>query len=163
MSVTTYIALGSNLDKPKQQLKSAITALKSLPDSRFLKVSPFYRTEPVGPAGQPDYINAAAAIETTLSPTALLDALQAIENDQGRVRSIHWGARVLDLDILLYGNEIIATERLTIPHKEMSWRHFALLPLTDIAPNLTLPTGQSLRKLLQGIDRNGIERLRDTG
>ena len=162
MSVTTYIALGSNLDQPKQQLNSAITALKNLPDSRFLKASHFYRTEPVGPAGQPDYINAAAAIETTLSPIALLDALQAIESDQGRVRSIHWGSRVLDLDILLYGNEIIATERLTIPHKEMSWRHFVLVPMTDIAPNLTLPTGQSLRKLLQGIDRNGIERLRDT-
>ncbi|WP_211825440.1 2-amino-4-hydroxy-6-hydroxymethyldihydropteridine diphosphokinase [Kistimonas asteriae] len=162
MSVTAYIALGSNLDEPEQQLYSAVAALKNLPESRLLAISPFYRTDPVGPAGQPDYINAVAAIETSLTPIALLDALQAIEKGHGRVRTVRWGARVLDLDILLYGHEIIESERLTVPHRDMSWRNFVLIPLADIAPDITLPTGQSLKKLLQNIDRKGIERLSDS-
>ncbi|OQX39531.1 MAG: 2-amino-4-hydroxy-6-hydroxymethyldihydropteridine diphosphokinase [Oceanospirillales bacterium LUC14_002_19_P2] len=162
MSVTAYIALGSNLDEPEQQLHSAVAALEQLPKSKLLTVSPYYQTAPVGPAGQPDYINAAAAIETTLSPIELLDALQAIENSHGRVRTIRWGSRVLDLDILLYGDETIESERLTVPHREMSWRNFVLIPLADIAPDITLPTGQSIKKLLQSIDRKGIERLSDS-
>ncbi|MCK5895027.1 MAG: 2-amino-4-hydroxy-6-hydroxymethyldihydropteridine diphosphokinase [Endozoicomonadaceae bacterium] len=161
MFVTSYIALGSNLDEPERQLHRANTTLKSLPGSHFLKASHFYRTDPVGPVGQPDYVNAVVAIETVLSPIALLDALQAIENDHGRVRSLRWGARALDLDILLYGNEIIETERLTIPHKEMLWRNFVLIPLADIALDITLPTGQSLKNIIQDINGNGVERLSD--
>ena len=162
MSVTAYIALGSNLEEPGQQLHNAVIALKNLPHSCLLTTSPFYRTTPVGPAGQPDYINAVAALETSLAPIDLLDALQAIENSHGRIRTIHWGARVLDLDILLYGHEIIESERLTIPHKDMSWRNFVLIPLADIAPDIIFPTGQILEKLLQNTDMKGIERLGDS-
>lgn len=114
---TVYIALGSNLNNPLEQLKQAVENLKKFAIN--LKVSPFYGSKPVGPQDQPDYVNAVAKFETELSPIELLDKLQSIENQQGRVRLRRWGERTLDLDIVLYGNEQIHSKRLIVPHIEM--------------------------------------------
>lgn len=142
-----YIALGSNLHTPREQLKRALNALAQLPQTQLMAVSSFYRSKPLGPQDQPDYLNAAVEISTALSPFALLDELQRIENEQGRVRLRRWGERTLDLDILLYGDEIIQTERLTVPHYDMHNREFVIIPLAEIAPNLILPNGQKLAEL----------------
>lgn len=142
-----YIALGSNLHTPREQLKRALKALAQLPQTQLMAVSSFYRSKPLGPQDQPDYLNAAVEISTALSPLALLDELQRIENEQGRVRLRRWGERTLDLDILLYGDEIIQTERLTVPHYDMHNREFVIVPLAEIAPNLILPNGQKLAEL----------------
>ena len=142
-----YIALGSNLHTPREQLKRSLNALAQLPQTQLMAVSSFYRSKPLGPQDQPDYLNAAVEISTALSPLALLDELQRIENEQGRVRLRRWGERTLDLDILLYGDEIIQTERLTVPHYDMHNREFVIVPLAEIAPNLILPNGQKLAEL----------------
>lgn len=142
-----YIALGSNLHTPLEQLKRALNALAQLPQTQLMAVSSFYRSKPLGPQDQPDYLNAVVEISTALSPLALLDELQRIENEQGRVRLRRWGERTLDLDILLYGDEIIQTERLTVPHYDMHNREFVIVPLAEIAPNLILPNGQKLAEL----------------
>ena len=142
-----YIALGSNLYTPLEQLKRALNALAQLPQTQLMAVSSFYRSKPLGPQDQPDYLNAAVEISTALSPLALLDELQRIENEQGRVRLRRWGERTLDLDILLYGDEIIQSERLTVPHYDMHNREFVIVPLAEIAPNLILPNGQKLAEL----------------
>jgi len=152
-----YIAVGSNLSDPVQQAKQAIDALKKLPDSQFIQASSLYSSKPMGPEDQPDYINAVVQIETKLSPTELLDQTQRIELEHGRVRKDErWGPRTLDLDILLYGEEIIETERLTVPHYGMKTREFVLYPLAEITPNLILPDGSKLQVLLQSVARNGL-------
>ena len=144
-----YIALGSNLNMPIQQLKLAIQAIAGLPDTEIKKVSSFYQSQPLGPQDQPDYVNAVACLETGLSPLALLDALQNIENGQGRIRLRRWGERTLDLDILLYGNQIIHNERLTVPHYDMQNREFVIVPLYEISPELILPDGVPQQQLVK--------------
>ncbi|PLN14218.1 2-amino-4-hydroxy-6-hydroxymethyldihydropteridine diphosphokinase, partial [Klebsiella pneumoniae] len=112
-----YIALGSNLASPLEQVQAAIRALGEIPHSRVVAVSSFYRTPPLGPQDQPDYLNAAVALETALPPETLLDHTQRIELQQGRVRKAErWGPRTLDLDIMLFGDAVINSERLTVPH-----------------------------------------------
>ena len=143
-----YIALGSNLAEPVQQLNEALNSLKNLPHSTLMAVSSFYQSQPLGPQDQPDYVNAVACLETELAPIPLLDALQQIENQQGRVRVRRWGERTLDLDILLYNNEIIQSERLVVPHYDMHNREFVIVPLYEIAPTLVLPNGVSLQQLM---------------
>ena len=144
-----YIALGSNLANPQAQLTAALQALNALSDSRLTAVSSFYQSKPLGPQDQPDYVNAVACLETSLAPLALLDELQRIEHEQGRVRLRRWGERTLDLDILLYADHIIQSERLTVPHYDMHQREFVIIPLTEIAPHLVLPNGQSIQTLAQ--------------
>jgi 2-amino-4-hydroxy-6-hydroxymethyldihydropteridine diphosphokinase len=151
-----YIAIGSNLADPVAQAQSAITALKNLTASSWVCTSSLYASKPMGHQQQPDYINAVACIDTTLAPLALLDALQQIENEQGRIREERWGARTLDLDILLYGNEVITTPRLTIPHYGMKTREFVLYPLAEIAPLLRLPCGTALQDLLLQCPQNDL-------
>jgi len=144
-----YIALGSNLASPLTQVNAAIAALGTLPDSRIVAVSGFYRTPPLGPQDQPDYLNAAVALETSLAPESLLDHTQRIELDQGRVRKAErWGPRTLDLDIMLFGDETLATQRLTVPHYDMKNRGFMLWPLFEIAPELRFPDGETLASVL---------------
>ncbi|MDU5453882.1 2-amino-4-hydroxy-6-hydroxymethyldihydropteridine diphosphokinase [Pseudescherichia vulneris] len=144
-----YIALGSNLASPLTQVNAAIAALGNIPDSRIVAVSGLYRTPPLGPQDQPDYLNAAVALETSLAPEALLDHTQRIELDQGRVRKAErWGPRTLDLDIMLFGNETLATPRLTVPHYDMKNRGFMLWPLFEIAPELHFPDGETLASVL---------------
>ncbi|WP_194437983.1 2-amino-4-hydroxy-6-hydroxymethyldihydropteridine diphosphokinase [Vibrio fluminensis] len=155
--ITAYIAVGSNLADPVTQANAAIDALKLLPSSEFMQASQLYSSTPMGPQDQPDYINAVVAIKTELTPLELLDCTQAIELEQGRVRKDErWGPRTLDLDIILYGNEVIDSERLTVPHYGMREREFVLYPLAEIAPNLTLPDGTELTQLLNQVDRNGL-------
>ncbi|KXO13977.1 2-amino-4-hydroxy-6-hydroxymethyldihydropteridine pyrophosphokinase [Moritella sp. JT01] len=151
-----YIAIGSNLADPVAQAKEAITTLEALTESRFISVSSLYASKPMGPQEQPDYINAVACVDTRLAPIELLDALQQIENEQGRVRKEHWGARTLDLDILLYGDDIMSTPRLTVPHYGMKEREFVLYPLAEIAPQLQLPCGQVLSDFLKACPRNDL-------
>ncbi|HDL5118045.1 TPA: 2-amino-4-hydroxy-6-hydroxymethyldihydropteridine diphosphokinase [Mannheimia haemolytica] len=139
---TVYIALGSNLENPLEQLKQAVEKLKKFANE--FEISPFYGSKPVGPQDQPDYVNAVAKFSTDLSPTALLDKLQSIEHEQGRVRVRRWGERTLDLDIILYGNQQIQTERLNVPHIEMKNREFVIVPMFDLTPDLVLPTGEKL-------------------
>ncbi|MFO1371104.1 MAG: 2-amino-4-hydroxy-6-hydroxymethyldihydropteridine diphosphokinase [Candidatus Competibacteraceae bacterium] len=130
MSARAYIGIGSNLDNPVTQVRWAFTALNALPASHCIAQSPLYRTAPVGgPPGQPDYINAVAALDTTLAPDAMLMALQMLEATRGRVRAVRWGPRILDLDLLLYDQFQRDDARLTLPHPRLHERAFVLYPL----------------------------------
>lgn len=155
-----YIGLGSNLADPAEQLRDAIKAMARLPQSSLSGVSSFYVSDSLL-AGQPRYTNAVAAIDTSLPPLTLLDALQAIENDQGRERLERWGPRTLDLDILLFGNRLIDEPRLKVPHYQMQERAFVLYPLAELAPGLTFADGRRLDDLLAGCPFEGLERLPD--
>ncbi|GAB3370843.1 2-amino-4-hydroxy-6-hydroxymethyldihydropteridine diphosphokinase [Azotobacter armeniacus] len=157
-----YIGLGSNLAGPTEQLRAALAALQALPRTRLVAVSSLYDSEPLGPADQPCYVNAVAALDSTLEPLELLDALQAIEREQGRVRKAErWGARTLDLDILLFGNRQLHGERLTVPHYHLQARPFVLYPLAEIAPGLRLPDGRPLDELLAACPLQGLRRRAD--
>lgn len=160
-----YIGLGSNLSDPQQQIINALTALENIEQSQLVAVSSLYYSRPMGPQDQPDYMNAVAALNTSLSPIELLNNLQSIEKNAGRERKGNrWGARILDLDILLFGQEIINNERLIIPHYGLTLREFVLIPLNEIAPQLKLPDGKSISLLASIIDINGLKvhsKLRD--
>jgi 2-amino-4-hydroxy-6-hydroxymethyldihydropteridine diphosphokinase len=134
-----YIGLGSNMQSPKQQIKSAIKSISEIPEIQVLKVSSLYKSKPVGPQGQNDYINAVIKIETEFMPLELLDCMQDIENQHGRIRKEHWGPRILDLDILIFGKKIIQDKKLTIPHPEIEKRPFVLVPLAEIDSNCSIP------------------------
>jgi 2-amino-4-hydroxy-6-hydroxymethyldihydropteridine diphosphokinase len=152
-----FIGLGSNLQNPAQQLESALKALASTEGVMHVTASPFYRSVAIGPGDQPDYVNAVAAINTSLSPIALLEALQAIEQSHGRVRgALRWTARTLDLDLLLFDDVVIESERLTVPHPHMAERNFVLRPLWDLAPDLSLPDGRAIANLLTACGDDGI-------
>lgn len=138
--VPAYIGLGSNLSDPVRQVRGALTALGRLPDSCLVAVSRLYRNPPMGPAEQPDYVNAVARLDTRLSPRALLQALLAIEEAQGRVRGTErWGPRTLDLDLLVYGALELREPGLVVPHPGVPERSFVLYPLHEIAPELHIP------------------------
>ncbi|MCW8194972.1 2-amino-4-hydroxy-6-hydroxymethyldihydropteridine diphosphokinase [Proteobacteria bacterium 005FR1] len=155
-----YVALGSNLDKPRQQVERGLQALTDLPATRLRARSGWYQSEAVGPGPQPDYINGVVLLETALTPEALIGHLQQIETAQGRERRVRWAARTLDLDILLYGDRVIATEQLQIPHPRLGERNFVLYPLADISPDLILPNGTPLASLLRRCPRGGLRRVR---
>lgn len=155
--VTAYIGLGSNLDDPVLHVTRAYDDLKKVPSINSLRHSKLYISTPVGPAGQSDYINAAAAISTRLMPNELLRRLQAIEDAHGRRRTVHWGSRSLDLDILLYGDQLIDTDTLTIPHPRLHERVFVLYPLREVAPDdLCIPGKGLLTSLLLNCPPKGI-------
>jgi 2-amino-4-hydroxy-6-hydroxymethyldihydropteridine diphosphokinase len=159
--IRAYIGLGGNLDRPAERIRRARSAIMAAPGIREAAFSGLYRSAPMGPADQPDYVNAVMAVDTTLAPLQLLDALQAIETAFGRVRlGERWGPRTLDLDILLYGAEVIASERLTVPHPGLAQREFVLYPLAEIAPGLTLPVG-SLDELVRRCPRRGLAVMED--
>lgn len=155
-----YIGLGSNLQTPEQQLRDALQALSQLPQSTLHGVSSLYSSDPLGPPDQPRYVNAVAALDTSLSPLELLDALQKIELEQGRVRKAErWGPRTLDLDILLFGQQTIDVPRLQVPHYHMHARPFVLYPLHELAGNLQLPDGRPLQALLDACPACGLQPL----
>lgn len=160
--VSAYIGLGSNLAgdlaNPLAQIKLALRELANLPQSKLIASSPRYRSLAVGPQ-QPDYINAVACIQTSLSPLALLDQLQALEQQHARVRLEHWGPRTLDLDLLLYANDVIDLPRLQVPHPYLRQRNFVLYPLAAITPDLVLPCGTALASLLHHCPPDGLTRL----
>jgi 2-amino-4-hydroxy-6-hydroxymethyldihydropteridine diphosphokinase len=153
-----YVGLGSNLSDPEKQIKHAVALLSHIKNTKLSDLSSLYFSRPMGPQDQPDYMNAVAALQTELSPLELLDELQAVENKAGRVRKDNrWGARILDLDILLFDNDIINHQRLTVPHYGLELREFVLLPLAEISPELMLPNGKSILALSQDIDTNGLK------
>lgn len=143
MTITTYIGLGSNLGDSRQILSEAIAKLKTL---GMVKVSRLYQSPPMGPQDQPNYLNAVAELNTDFAPLDLLDHLQRFEQEAGRVRLRRWGERTLDLDLLIYGNEKIHNERLTVPHIGILQRDFVVIPLLDLDADLQL-NGQPLKDL----------------
>lgn len=154
-TATAYIGLGANLGDAAQTLRQALAALAGLPSVHLRQVASFYRTAPIDSSG-PDYINTVARLDTELSPWALLDALQAIENQYGRTRPYRNAPRTLDLDILLYDRQRIDDARLTLPHPRMHERAFVLAPLLELAPGLRLAQGEAaqlLRGLAQAIEK----------
>ena len=156
---TAYLGLGSNLDDPAQQLRLAVRALAALPESELQALSPVYRSAAVGPGEQPDYLNAAARLQTDLAPQGLLADLQRIEDAQGRVRTERWAARTIDLDLLLYGDLEIQSETLSLPHPRMGEREFVLVPLRDVSDtNLVLPDGSDLDTLLLQLPGSSLSR-----
>ncbi|MFA7903683.1 2-amino-4-hydroxy-6-hydroxymethyldihydropteridine diphosphokinase [Pseudomonas aeruginosa] len=159
MSIRVYVGLGSNLDAPAEQLRSALDALDQVQATRLVAASALYTSDSLLP-GQPRYTNAVAALESALAPLDLLDALQAIENDQGRVRKERWGPRTLDLDILLYGDQVLDLPRLQVPHYHMHARPFVLYPLAELVPaDFRLADGRQLSQLLAACPYIGLERL----
>jgi 2-amino-4-hydroxy-6-hydroxymethyldihydropteridine diphosphokinase len=150
MSTRALIGLGSNLGDRTGALDLAVAALAQADGIVVQKVSRYHETRPVGgPEGQGDYLNAAVAIETTLDPLALLHTLQAIERQAGRVRTVRWGPRTLDLDLLLFGDRVIQTDELQVPHPRMAERLFVLAPLAEIAEEDVDPvTGRTIAELL---------------
>lgn len=159
--VVAWIGLGSNLNDPARQVNTALAELDRLPQSRLLACSGLYRSAPMGPQDQPDYINAVAGLVTALQASALLDALQAIEQAHRRVRGEHWGPRTLDLDILLYGADRIDTPALKVPHPGMADRNFVLLPLAEVVPQLMVPGLGDIEALCHAVGDSGLERIGD--
>lgn len=155
-----YIALGSNLDNPREQVILALDTLSKSKNIQLTAQSSLYQSKPVGPQDQNDFINAVCKITTGLPPLKLLDKLQKIEKQQGRIRkNVQWGPRTLDLDLLLYNNEVLETTRLTLPHYAMRERNFVLIPLQEISPNLVMPDGTQVKDLIKMIDQQGIIKL----
>ena len=153
------VGLGSNLDDPRGQVSRALAALATLPGCRLIAQSALYRTPPMGPPGQPDYVNAVAMLETTLLPHALLDALQGIERQHARQRDVRWGPRTLDLDVLTFGGLRLHDARLTVPHPGIANRAFVLVPLAELAPALDIPGLGPVAGLLARIESHAIEKL----
>jgi 2-amino-4-hydroxy-6-hydroxymethyldihydropteridine diphosphokinase len=154
-----YVALGANLGDPQRTVRAALDALARLPKSTLLSSSSLYRTAPVGLAGQPDFINAVAALETGLPADDLLEALFAIEREFGRVRKAKNGPRTLDLDLLLYDALTVDTPHLHLPHPRLHLRAFVIVPLAEIAPDCVLPGRGSVAAWLPAVANQGIARL----
>ncbi len=149
--IAAYLSLGSNLDDPMAHVKQGVREISLLPETQLLSVSSLYQSAPMGPQDQPYYINAVVLIHTQLNAEILLNELHQIEDNHDRQRgSIRWEARTLDLDILLYGDEIISSDRLIVPHEGLKARYFVLLPLYEITPNLLLPCGTTVESALGG-------------
>ncbi len=158
--VPAYVGIGSNLDDPPAQVWRGLDALRGLPATHLVLVSPLYWNPPMGETAQPDYVNAVAALLTTLGPHELLEALLSVERASGRDRSGagRWGPRILDLDLLVYGRARLAEPGLTLPHPGIAARNFVLFPLNDIAPDLDIPGLGRVAGLLAGVPSEGLRR-----
>ena len=152
IEVEAFIALGSNLHNPVQQILQGLSELKQLPHTQLAKISRLYQSAPMGPQNQDNFINGVASIITRLSPEELLSRLQQVEQQHDRKKTQIWGPRTLDLDILLYGDKIITTPHLIIPHPGIAKRSFVLYPLQEIAPKLTLPDGRRIQDLIDNLE-----------
>jgi 2-amino-4-hydroxy-6-hydroxymethyldihydropteridine diphosphokinase len=158
--VPAYVALGSNLDDPRAQVERAMVALDAIPGTRCVLCSSLYRSRPLGPVAQPDFVNAVAGLLTTLGPAALLDRLKDLETRLGRERpAMRWGPRRIDLDLLVHGGSRISRPGLEVPHPGVAERAFVLAPLADIAPDLVVPGVGRVRELLARVDSTDLERL----
>ncbi|AAU91634.1 2-amino-4-hydroxy-6-hydroxymethyldihydropteridine diphosphokinase [Methylococcus capsulatus] len=152
-----YIGLGGNLGNAAETVRTARRAIGAIPGVRELAFSSLYRSAPMGPSDQPDYVNAVMAVATSLAPQALLHALQRIERIHGRVRTgERWGPRTLDLDLLLYDDLVLDTETLRLPHPGIAEREFVLYPLAEIAPDLDIPDRGPLRELVRNCPLRGL-------
>jgi 2-amino-4-hydroxy-6-hydroxymethyldihydropteridine diphosphokinase len=160
MRLLAYIGVGSNLDDPVAQVREACEALGAIPDSLLIACSSLYGSKAMGCADQPDYVNAVVSLDTVLSPRVLLQTLQAIERRQGRERTGEkWGPRALDLDLLLYGNRVINTPELTIPHPGLHERDFVLVPLEEIAGDISIPGRGMVSAYLSRCERHSLRKL----
>ena len=157
--MTAFIGLGANLQDPRGQVERAFEELACLPESELVARSSLWRSAPLGYANQPEFINAVARLETGLPAQGLLDELHKIESGHGRERSFTNAPRTLDLDLLLYGDEVLRTERLTLPHPRMHERAFVLKPLLEIAPDLVIPGHGSARDALEALPDQACERI----
>jgi len=157
-AATAYVGLGANLGRREETLRAALAELGRRPGVRVVRASAFRETEPVGgPPGQPCYLNAAAELLTTLEPEELLTVLQQVEDAFGRTRQVRWGPRTLDLDLLLYGDEVIVDRKLRVPHPELVVRRFVLAPLAELCPERVVPgTGLSVAALLARAPRDDV-------
>lgn len=153
---TVYLGLGSNLENPMTQLKDAIERLNAHNGIEKLRSSSFYGSKPLGPQDQPDFVNAVVEIVTTLTPQALLKVTQQIEMAQGRIKKRHWGERLIDIDILVYGALVVAEPNLKIPHTEIAQRDFVLLPLQELAPELQIPNMPSLSQMIANLEQTFV-------
>lgn len=158
-SAIAYIALGSNLATPAEQLAEAVNAIRALAGVSILRCSHWYANRAIGPGEQPDYLNGVITVKTSLSSMDLLRELQQIENQQGRVRNERWGPRTLDLDIALYGDIVSDDPVLTLPHPRLCERDFVVLPLLEIAPDLNLPNGTPISDIASGFDATALKRV----
>lgn len=156
---TVYIALGANLGDPVQTLTDLLERLEQCPELCQVTCSSFYRSAPMGPQDQPDYVNAVLRAQTDLAPLALLDFLQALEDEFGRVRSRRWGARTLDLDLLLFADLELQHPRLMVPHPGLTERDFVLVPLAEVAPELCLPDGRRVASLLANLASHDLVKI----
>jgi 2-amino-4-hydroxy-6-hydroxymethyldihydropteridine diphosphokinase len=154
-----YIGLGSNLNSPKQQIKDALVALNSTKDVKVVALSSLYQSKPIDDSKQPDYINAVCQVDTHLTALELLYVCQGIETKQHRVREKKWGARTIDLDIILYGVQVVASKQLIIPHPEMMNRAFVLIPLSELESDLKVPVLGPLQALIDLIDTSELIKL----
>ncbi|HEX5350915.1 MAG TPA: 2-amino-4-hydroxy-6-hydroxymethyldihydropteridine diphosphokinase [Trichococcus sp.] len=155
-----YIALGTNLEPRATHLAKALELFRSLPDVEVQRVSSIYESKPVGYLDQPDFLNLVFEAETDLLPLDLLDSCQSIEQELGRVRTIRFGPRTLDADIVLYGVESIKEERLTVPHPRMQERAFVLLPLQELNPEYVVPEwGKTVNELVAELPANDFEEI----
>ena len=160
----TWLGLGANLQQPQAQLNQAIERISQTTGIEVLQVSSFYKTPPWGDEDQPDFINAVVNIETDLQPLALLRQMQAIENDMGRVRKDRrWGPRLIDIDVLLYGNQSIQSNELVLPHPRMHERAFVLMPLCELDPSTEIPGLGKVDGLLAKLDCEGIRKISKSG
>ena len=159
MTVLATVGLGANLNDPAAQVEYALAELDRLPHTRLVARSGLYASAPVGYVDQPDFVNAVAQVETALAPRALLAALLDIEHRHGRERSFRNAPRTLDLDLLLYGEQVIGREALTVPHPRMHERAFVLVPLAELAPDLAIPGDATVRDLLAGVQSQSVLRL----
>jgi len=150
-----YIGLGSNIEQPYLQIKDAIIALDALPETTVVKDSGYFKSRPMGPKDQPDYVNAVVAIETAISAEDLLQHCQCIEKQQRRIKLRRWGERTIDLDILLYADQQLQTEDLIVPHPGLCLRDFVFLPLLKLDPEITIP-GKGLLRV--AIEKPTVER-----
>ncbi len=168
--IEVFIGVGSNLEGPLERCQEAVRRLAEAEGVTVARYSPWYRTDPVGPPDQPDYVNGVVQIETALDPLETLRLLRTIEDQMGRRRGPHWSPRVIDLDLLLYGDVVLKTEVLTLPHPELHHRRFVLVPLLDLSPQgrhpllergfrdllEALPEGQGVVPLALEKEREGL-------
>jgi 2-amino-4-hydroxy-6-hydroxymethyldihydropteridine diphosphokinase len=162
VKVRAFIGLGANLGDPESQVRRAIQALGKLPRTRLLAASSLYRSEPVGVGKQPDFVNAVAEIETALSARSLLEELLTAEARFGRERPSPGAPRTLDLDLLLYGDQVVEDPGLVVPHPRMHERAFVLLPLAEIAAEISIPRRGSVRTLLTACRGQKIQKIGET-
>ncbi len=154
-----YIGLGSNLNNPKAQIEKALSAINRAEEVSLKEISSFYESKPLLDMPGPNYINAVCGVETSLSAIDLLDVCQSIEDDQKRVREVKWGSRTIDLDILLYEQQVISNERLSIPHPEIANRAFVLVPLHEIDKEMKVPLLGPVKKLVDRINTDDLKKL----
>jgi 2-amino-4-hydroxy-6-hydroxymethyldihydropteridine diphosphokinase len=154
-----YIGLGSNLNSPKQQIKDAVMALHTAKDVEVVNLSSLYQSPPVDGSKQPDYINAIVQVNTHLTPLELLYVCQDIETQQHRVREKKWGARTIDLDIIIYGVQVVASKQLIIPHPQMMNRAFVLIPLAELEDDLKVPVLGPIQNLIKELGEFELTKL----